>query len=61
MRQVFTSVQPIVQSDPAKKHPREGQAGIVFSVPADPATVGVKWDSDGAVTVENVADLRQLA
>jgi hypothetical protein len=58
MRQVFTSVQPRADLDP--KHPREGQAGSVHSVPADPEVVGVKWDTDGAVTVEKVSDLRQL-
>ena len=61
MRQVFTSVQPLPQTDPALKHAREGQAGVVYSVPADATKVGVKWDSDGAVTVEDVAALRQLA
>lgn len=58
MRQVFTPVQPL-PADPA--HPRAGQAGYVVSVPADkPEEVGVKWDTDGAVTVEAVAALRQL-
>ncbi|HEX7890305.1 MAG TPA: hypothetical protein VF522_13170 [Ramlibacter sp.] len=56
MRQVYTSVQPI-----SPQHARAGQAGVVWSIPAnDPTTVGVKWDTDGAVTVENCADLRVL-
>lgn len=60
MRQVFTSVQPIDPLRDGTQHPRAGQAGTVYSVPADPELVGVKWDTDGAVTVEKVADLRQL-
>lgn len=60
MRQVYTSVQPIHKDAPAT-HPRDGQAGVVWSVPADPDTVGVRWDTDGAVTVEKIADLRQLS
>lgn len=56
MRQVFNSVQPT-----SSEHPRAGQAGIVCHVPADrPDEVGVRWDTDGAVTAEKISDLRQL-
>lgn len=60
MRQVFTSVQPLNPQPDGSHHAREGQAGTVWSVPAEPTLVGVKWDTDGAVTVEECANLRVL-
>lgn len=56
MRQVLASVQP---KNP--DHPRAGQAGVVWVIdPANTDEVGVKWDVDQVVTVEKIADLRQL-
>lgn len=56
MRQVLASVQP-----KSPDHPRAGQAGVVWVVdPTKPDSVGVRWDIDQVVTVEAIADLRQL-
>ena len=42
-------------------HPREGQAGIVFSInPEDPDQVGVRFDADRIVELVAVADLVAL-
>lgn len=42
-------------------HPREGQAGIVFSTnEADPSQVGVRFDIDRVVELVNVSDLVAL-
>lgn len=41
-------------------HPRAGEAGIVFAIPADPLQVVVRFDVDLALWSVDLADLVAL-
>ena len=55
MHSVWTSVQ-VKNPD----HPRAGQAGTVFAIPADPDQVVVRFDPDMALEAVALADLVAL-